>query len=60
MGLLDNTLYYDDVIKVANLPYEWEKLDNKTLLITGASGMIGSFLIDVIMQKNKQINKQKD
>ena len=30
----------------------WEKLKNKSVLITGASGLIGSFLIDVLMRKN--------
>ena len=35
-----------------NLP--WEKLTGQSLLISGATGMIGSCLIDVIMYKNKE------
>lgn len=42
----------DDVIYVANLPLPWEKLADKSILITGASGLIGSFLVDVLMYKN--------
>lgn len=51
MHLLENELYKSDVAAAAALPFEWEKLENKSFLITGASGMIGSFLIDVIMSK---------
>ena len=39
---------------VAELSLPWEKLADKTVLISGATGMIGSCLIDVIMQKNKE------
>lgn len=34
-------------ISTQNLP--WRAFDNKSLLITGAAGLIGSFLIDVLM-----------
>ena len=41
--------YIDDVKKAANSPLPWEKLRGKNILITGATGMIGSSLIDVLM-----------
>ncbi|MCL1841218.1 MAG: NAD-dependent epimerase/dehydratase family protein [Propionibacteriaceae bacterium] len=31
------------------LPLDWSSLSGKTVLVTGASGMIGSFLIDVLV-----------
>lgn len=54
MELLDNKWYQDDVRQVAQLPLPWEKLTNSTLLITGATGLIGSFLVDVLMLKRKE------
>lgn len=52
MTFLESKTYMEDVIQVANLSLPWEKFTNKTILITGASGMVGSFLVDVLMYKN--------
>ena len=43
--MIDNELYYDDVKYVANLELPWEKIKDSTVMITGASGLIGSALI---------------
>lgn len=51
MHLLDNGLYREDVAAAAAIDFPWERLRDKSFLITGASGMIGSFLIDVLMSK---------
>jgi len=51
MQILKNELYQEDIKKCSKLPIDWEKLENKSVLITGASGLIGSFLIDVLMYK---------
>lgn len=53
MNLIENKLYLEDIKKVCDLDLSWKKLKNKSILISGASGLIGSFLIDVIMYKNK-------
>lgn len=50
--MIDNELYYDDVKYVANLELPWEKIADSTVMITGASGLIGSALIDSIMYRN--------
>ena len=50
--LYDNALYMEDVHRTAGLSLPWEKLSNKSILLSGATGMIGSFLIDVILEKN--------
>lgn len=52
MYLLDNELYKEDIQKCAEIQIDWTKLENKSVLITGASGLIGSFLIDVLMYKD--------
>ena len=50
--MIDNSIYIEDIKYVAGLKLPWEKLRKKSILITGASGLIGSFLIDVLMEKN--------
>ena len=50
--MINNILYNEDVKYVAELDLPWEKLQNRSILITGASGLIGSFLVDVLMYKN--------
>ena len=52
MTLLKNKLYREDLAYVSELNLPWEKLKKKSILLSGATGMIGSFLIDVIMYKN--------
>ena len=52
-NLLDNSLYVEDISYVAGLELPWDKLNNSKVLITGASGLIGSFLIDVLMWRNR-------
>lgn len=32
---------------------DWAKLDNKTIMITGAAGLVGKYLIQVLMLRNK-------
>ena len=52
MNLYDNNLYMEDINYVGSLNLPWGKLKNKSLLLSGATGMIGSFLVDVILEKN--------
>lgn len=56
MNLLENKLYKEDLVYVAGLDLPWKKLKDKSILLSGATGMIGSFLIDVIMYKNLRDN----
>jgi nucleoside-diphosphate-sugar epimerase len=50
--LLENEKYMEDVRYVAGLNLPWEKLRKSSVMITGATGLIGSFLVDVLMYKN--------
>lgn len=52
MHIYENNQYIEDVVYVANLELPWERLKDSSILISGASGMMGLFLIDVIMHKN--------
>ncbi len=47
--LWENELYLEDINYVAGLELDWESLKGASFLISGASGNIGSFLIDVLM-----------
>lgn len=43
----------EDIKKVAELPFDWEKLKGKTVLISGGTGFIGTFIADVIQYRNE-------
>ena len=49
----NRNLYNQQLEKLNNKPIGWEKLANKTILISGATGMIGTCLIDVLMLRNE-------
>ena len=52
MRLLENDKYKKELDFFSKKNIEWNKLRNKTIMISGATGLIGSYLIDVIMYKN--------
>lgn len=47
-----NSLYIEDIKKTIGAVKDIDKLKNKTIFITGANGLIGSFIIDIIMILN--------
>ena len=51
MSIYENDLYLQDLQAVAGLDLPWQQLRRKSMVISGATGMIGSFLIDVLMEK---------
>ena len=52
MDLYSCAEYLDDVRYVAGLDLPWERLENKSILVSGATGLLGSFLVDVILEKD--------
>lgn len=57
MKIIDDELYLEDVKQIAeDSSLNYDKLRNSKILITGASGLICSFLIDVLMYRNKNYN----
>lgn len=52
MKLEDNELYKEDIKLICDSQMPWQKLQNKSVMITGATGMVGNVLVDVLMQKN--------
>lgn len=58
MNIFENPLYISDIDYVASLELPWEKLSNSSILISGATGLIGSFIVDVILHRNQKFNMQ--
>lgn len=52
MNLYENTEYMNDLLQAVNEELPWIKLQNKSIMLSGATGLIGSFLVDVILEKN--------
>lgn len=53
MNLYDSKLYNEDIRCAAGYEMPFYKLKGRSLAISGGTGMIGSFLVDVLMYKNK-------
>lgn len=55
MDLYNNNLYLQDIRALGALELPWEQLRGRSILISGATGMIGSYLIDVLMEKGLDV-----
>lgn len=53
MNRMDSEQYLVEVDAVCAQGLPWEELSGRTVALTGATGMIGTFLVDVIMRKNQ-------
>lgn len=51
MELLENRRYLDMLGRLDTFPH-WDRLEGKTLYISGGAGMLGSLLIDAVMRRN--------
>lgn len=51
--MIVDPLYLQDVKYAAQLSLPWSKMTGSSIMVTGASGLIGSFLIDVLMYRNQ-------
>ncbi|MGN0954792.1 NAD-dependent epimerase/dehydratase family protein [Dialister sp.] len=52
--IFDDPLLKEDVSNVAALSLPWDKLKNKVIMISGATGLIGTFLIYVLLMRNTE------
>lgn len=49
-----NRILEDDLKTIIAEDLSWEKLKNKTVMITGASGMVGSYMLYVLLMLNDE------
>ena len=49
---MDKKKYIDNIAEYASFKLDWNKLNNKAILVTGSTGLVGRYLIDLIMYKN--------
>lgn len=49
-------LELQDIERIAELPYRWELLNNKTIMISGGTGFIGTFISNVLRYRNEKYN----
>lgn len=49
----DSKLYLEDLEYIANSDIEWNLLYGKTVLVIGATGLIGTVLVDALMYRNR-------
>lgn len=56
MSLLNSRIYIEDLKQACESTVDFKQLKNKSVMITGASGLIGSFIADTLMYSNKEMN----
>jgi nucleoside-diphosphate-sugar epimerase len=58
MNIKNSTMYQEELNNLAKENVNYKLLKNKSILVTGARGLIGSYLIDLIMllNENKKLN----
>ena len=54
MELFNCADYLEDIQNVIGENIDWNRFREKTVMISGATGMIGTFLIDVLMTLNRE------
>ncbi len=52
--------YRQEINKMIELPLSWEKITGKTIMISGATGMVGKCMVDVLMRYNETVMQSGD
>jgi nucleoside-diphosphate-sugar epimerase len=51
-----NSIIYEDARNIANSNLSWDKLNGKTILISGANGYVPSYFVHALMARNDMYN----
>lgn len=58
MYIYDNEIYQSDLKRAIDSVKSFEKIKSRSIMITGASGLIGSFLVDMFVYANEKFDFQ--
>jgi len=54
---IENNIFKEDLEYINSVEFlDWKKLDNKTLFVTGATGLIGYYLTNALLYRNLKFN----
>ena len=56
MITFSNKIVQNDIKDIVSRNIEWDKLRNHTVLITGANGMLATYMVYTLMYLNKELN----
>lgn len=48
-----NSCLDKELVECASLPISWDKIDNHSIMITGATGLCGTYFINVLLKRNE-------
>lgn len=51
-----NKIVEEDIEYIANYPLDWDKMKHKTILITGANGLLPSYMVRTILYLNDKMS----
>lgn len=51
----ESAVHLEDVERICAEPLPWEKVEGARFLVSGATGMIGSLLVDVLLRKGARV-----
>ena len=54
---IKNQIIKEDLISIINSKIEWEKFNNKTVLISGANGFLPAYMVEVLLYLNEAFEK---
>jgi UDP-glucuronate decarboxylase len=58
--MIKNVIYQEDLKMINNIDVPWENFKGKAVLITGATGLIGSVLAEALIYRNEYYNAGMD
>ena len=53
---IKHKIYIDDINNILANDLPWDRLSNKHIFITGSSGMVGTLIVDVLMEINRRMS----
>lgn len=58
MNIYNSILWISDLDEIIKTLPELTELENKTVMITGCTGLIGSAIVDVLIRRNETYSKK--